>query len=77
MSEDCIAESGNAVIDLIMLEFDPVMEAIEDDIRRQLGEIGVNMTTRLLDRSAYYEAELSGDFHLLFTRTWVSGGLVG
>ena len=72
MSEDCIAESSNTVIDLIMLEFDPVMEAIEDDIRRQLGEIGVNMTTRVLDGPAYFEAESSGDFHLLFTRTWVS-----
>ena len=65
----------NATCNPITLDFiikgnDPQVDAVEDDIRNDLSQIGITLNTRRLNSSAYREAELGGDYHMLFTRTW-------
>jgi ABC-type transport system substrate-binding protein len=57
-------------LDFIAVEDDAEMIAVEDEIRRDLKEIGVTVNTRFLSREDYIEAELNGDYNMLFTRTW-------
>ena len=57
-------------IDFIVRDTDPQMQAVEDDIRQNLAEIGITVNTRYLTAEEYIDAELNGDYHLLFTRTW-------
>ena len=59
-----------ASIDFIVRDSDPEMEAVEDDIRKNLEAIGISVNTRFLNSTEYTEAELEGNYHLLFTRTW-------
>ena len=69
------ADLSNATCVPITLDFitkgnDPQVAAVEDDIAADLAQIGITLNVRRLNASAYREAELSGDFHMLFTRTW-------
>lgn len=57
-------------IDFIVRDTDPVLGAVEDDIRNNLEAIGISVNTRFLNSTEYRDAELNGDYHLLFTRTW-------
>lgn len=57
-------------VDFIVREGDPEMKAVEDDIRANLQAIGVKVNTLFLDSEAYADAELNGNYNLLFTRTW-------
>lgn len=59
-----------ASINFIVRDSDPEMEAVEDDIRRNLEAIGIKVNSRFLNASQYTDAELNGDYNLLFTRTW-------
>ena len=59
-----------ASIDFIVRDSDPQMQAVEDDIRQNLKAIGITVNTRSLTAEEYIDAELEGDYHLLFTRTW-------
>lgn len=57
-------------LDFILREGDPEMAVVEDDIRKNLEAIGVKVNTLFLDSEAYTDAELNGNYNLLFTRTW-------
>ncbi|KAL7484037.1 hypothetical protein ACHAW6_009683 [Cyclotella cf. meneghiniana] len=57
-------------LDFIILETDPEMAVVEDDIRADLEKIGITVNTRKLDQEAYIEAERNGTYNMLFTRTW-------
>lgn len=59
-----------AEIDFILRDDDPEMEVVEDDIRKNLEAIGISVNTRFLNATEYRDAELNGEYHLLFTRTW-------
>jgi ABC-type transport system substrate-binding protein len=59
-------------LDFIILETDPEMAVVEDDIRADLEKIGITVNTQKLDQEAYIEAERNGTYNMLFTRTWVS-----
>lgn len=64
---NCIA----AELDFIVRDNDPEMQAVEDDIRRNLAEIGITIKTHFLNETEYVAAELdSNAYHMLFTRTW-------
>ena len=57
-------------LDFIIKEKDPEVKAVEDDIVRDLAKIGIKVNTKVLNATAYTEAELNGNYNLLFTRTW-------
>lgn len=57
-------------IDFIIRDNNPQMEAVEDDIVKNLEAIGIKVNTRKLNSDDYTEAELNGDYHLLFSQTW-------
>jgi ABC-type transport system substrate-binding protein len=57
-------------VDFIIKDNDPEIAAVEDDIVQDLAKIGITVNTRVLNASAYIEAELSGDYNMMFTRTW-------
>ena len=57
-------------IDFIVREDDPEMKAVEDDIRQDLEAIGITVNTMFLNSTEYIDAELNGNYHVLFTRTW-------
>lgn len=57
-------------VDFVLRDDDPEMAVVEDDIRRDLLKLNINVNTRMLNASDYGEAERNGDFHMLFTRTW-------
>lgn len=59
-----------ASIDFIVRDSDPEMAAVEDDIRKNLESIGITVNSRFLSSEEYINAELNGDYHILFTRTW-------
>ena len=59
-----------ATLDFIMIEDDPQMQSVEDDIRMNLEAIGITVNAHFLNSTEYTDAELNGDYHLLFTRTW-------
>ena len=56
--------------DFIIKDDDPEVAAVEDDIVKDLAKIGIKVNTRKLNASAYIEAELNGDYNMMFTRTW-------
>jgi nickel transport system substrate-binding protein len=66
MSSTC----NSAPIDFIVKQDDPEMEAVEDDIRQNLEEIGITVNTLFLNDEEYTDAELNGKYNVLFTRTW-------
>jgi len=57
-------------LDFIVLEGDPLMAQIEDDIRQDLSVVGINVNTRFLEKAAFNTAMQQGDFSLCFTETW-------
>jgi ABC-type transport system substrate-binding protein len=57
-------------LDFIIKEGDPEVAAVEDDIVKDLAKIGIKINTRILEPAAYIEAELNGDYNMMFTRTW-------
>ena len=59
-----------AEIDFIVKDTDPEMAAVEDDIVANLKEIGIKVNTRFHNDTEYRDAEVNGDYHLLFARTW-------
>ena len=46
------------------------MKVVEDDIRKNLEAIGITVNTLFLNSTEYIDAELNGEYNLLFTRTW-------
>lgn len=59
-------------LDFIILDTDPEMAVVEDDIRVNLQKIGITVNTQKLDQETYIEVERNGSYSMLFTRTWVS-----
>ena len=57
-------------VDFIIKENDPEVAAVEDDIVQDLAKIGITVNTIALNSSAYIDAELKGNYNMLFTRTW-------
>ena len=57
-------------LDFIIKDDDPDMAAVEDDIVQDLAKIGIKINTRKLNATEFREAELKGDFNLMFTATW-------
>jgi hypothetical protein len=68
---DSINQNCRALtVDFVLRDDDPEMAAVEDDIRRDLLKLNIQVNTRMLNASDYGDAERNGDFNLLFTRTW-------
>lgn len=59
-------------VKLIVLDTDPEMEVVEDDIRADLAKIGIKVSVEFLSREDYVLAEREGTYNMLFSRTWVS-----
>lgn len=57
-------------LDLIMVEDDITLVAIEDDFRVDLERVGISVTPRFLSKEEFNQAHESGDFHLSFSETW-------
>ncbi|GMH66695.1 hypothetical protein TL16_g04485, partial [Triparma laevis f. inornata] len=57
-------------VDFIILEGDATILAIEDDIRADLGKVGVHVNTRALAKDDFNAAMVAGDFNLAFSETW-------
>mmetsp|Transcript_62234 Transcript_62234/g.110660 ORF Transcript_62234/g.110660 Transcript_62234/m.110660 type:complete len:698 (-) Transcript_62234:195-2288(-) len=57
-------------LDFIVLEGDPLMAEIEDDIRQDLSVVGINVNTRFLEKADFNKAMQQGDFSLCFTESW-------
>lgn len=60
----------NLEIDFILQDGNPEMASVESDIVANLNEIGIKVNTKFLNSTEYRDAEVNGDYHLLFTRTW-------
>ena len=58
-------------VSFIVRDTDPEMKVVEDDIAKDLAEIGITVQTDFLDQESYIGAERDGSYNLLFTRTWV------
>ena len=64
-------ESCNKMtLDFVIKANNVQMAAVEDDIVKDLAKIGIEVNTRALDAVAYEQAEYSGDWHMLFGKTW-------
>jgi ABC-type transport system substrate-binding protein len=61
---------NNLEVTFIVQDNNPEMQAVEDDIRANLAQIGIKVKTMFLNDTEYRDAEVNGDYHLLFTRTW-------
>lgn len=70
MSDSTNSNCRELTVDFVLRDDDPEMAAVEDDIRRDLLKLNVNVNTRFLNSSDYGDAERNGDYNLLFTRTW-------
>ena len=57
-------------LDFIVLEGDPLMAQIEDDIVTDLAAVGVTVNTRFLPKEQFNAAMQEGDFNLCFTESW-------
>ena len=57
-------------LDFVLVDGDAVSAAVEDDIRRDLQEIGLQVNTIKLAKDDWNAAVLSGDFHFAFSETW-------
>lgn len=60
----------NLEIDFILQDDNPEMASVESDIVDNLEKIGIQVNTKFLNDTEYRDAEVQGDYHLLFTRTW-------
>lgn len=47
-------------LDFIILDDDPEMAVVEDDIRANLQKIGITVNTHKLDKETYIETERNG-----------------
>ena len=56
----------------IVKEDDPEMQAVESYIVEDLAKIGITVKTQIVDSETYIERERSGEYNLLFSRTWGS-----
>ena len=65
-----LGKCNDVSIDFIVRDTDPEMEAVEDDIKGDLAKIGIKVNSRFLNDEDYIDAELNGNFNVLFTRTW-------
>jgi len=54
-------------LDFIVLEGDPLMAQIEDDVVADLAKVGVTVNTRFLPKADFNAAMQQGDFNLCFT----------
>ena len=57
-------------LDFVIRDNNVMMAAVEDDIVKDLAKIGIEVKTRALDAEAYTAAEYSGDYHMMFGKTW-------
>ena len=57
-------------LDFVLKEGDPEHLSVEDDIRQDLAEVGLNVITRFVNSSDYVAIEENGDYNLFFTRSW-------
>lgn len=57
-------------IDFVMLDSDPEMTIVHDDIVEDLAKIGIEVDPKFVDRETYIQRERDGDFNILFSRTW-------
>lgn len=57
-------------VDFIAREGDEEMIAVEDEIRKDLALVGITANVRFLNEADYLATETSGDYNMLFTRTW-------
>jgi len=57
-------------VDFIVLEGEATLLALEDDIRAELAEVGISVTTRRLAKDPFNAAMVSGDFNMAFSETW-------
>jgi nickel transport system substrate-binding protein len=60
----------NLEIDFIVQDDNPEMASVEGDIVANLEKIGIQVNTKFLNNTEYRDAEVNGDYHLLFTRSW-------
>ncbi|KAL3927422.1 MAG: hypothetical protein SGBAC_013094 [Bacillariaceae sp.] len=58
------------VLDFVIKEGDPEMALVEDDIRKDLAVIGIEVNTIAVGAEEYAERETNGDYNLFFTRSW-------
>ena len=71
----CMAETppDNCItheLTFVVKEGSSQMRAVEDDIRRDLEKIGINLETIFANSTEYDNYETSGDYNLLFATTW-------
>ena len=57
-------------VDFIIKEDHAQAIVVEDDIVKDLAKIGIKVKTRPLNASEYIEAELNGDYNMMFTASW-------
>jgi len=57
-------------LDFILLAGDSLSAQIEDDIKQDLEQVGINVNTRLLAKADFNAAMQQGNFHLCFTESW-------
>jgi len=58
-------------LDFILLEGDPLMAQIEDDIVADLAQVGITVNTVFVsDKDDFNTAMTTGDFNLCFTESW-------
>jgi hypothetical protein len=58
-------------LDFIIVDTNPEMAVIEDDIRANLQKIGITVNIQKLDKETYIKTECNGSYSMLFTCTWV------
>ena len=59
-AQDCIQRS----VKFIVQDGDAELAALEDDVRADLAEIGITVTTEMLEKDPFIAAMTSGDFNL-------------
>lgn len=59
-------------VDFIVRDTDPEMAVVEDDITKDLAKVGITVKIKFLPAEEYIAAEKDGNYHMLFSRTWVS-----
>eukprot|EP00635_Sarcinochrysidales_sp_CCMP3193_P011410 CAMPEP_0118897868 /NCGR_PEP_ID=MMETSP1166-20130328/5092_1 /TAXON_ID=1104430 /ORGANISM="Chrysoreinhardia sp, Strain CCMP3193" /LENGTH=648 /DNA_ID=CAMNT_0006836947 /DNA_START=52 /DNA_END=1998 /DNA_ORIENTATION=+ len=57
-------------LDFVVLAGDATQRVVEDDIRRDLAEVGIDVTARYLEKEAFNAAMVAGDFNMVFSETW-------
>lgn len=64
------AECTPTTLDFVVLQGDATAAAIEDDIRADLAEVGINAVARFLEKDDKNKAMIDGDFDIVFSETW-------